>query len=132
MLTTLFSTAFILYRQHHQAAVVAQHPGLANPEISKIIGEQWRSLTTRSKNEWKALAEVRQPWLKSGPSSGGHRIHVGPFLNRKKRLVTNKHIQITDISLDATVEQAPPLHREAHQRSQSVPVEAASSVEERL
>ncbi|KAL9592730.1 MAG: hypothetical protein Q9179_006429, partial [Wetmoreana sp. 5 TL-2023] len=27
--------AFILYRQHHQAHVVAQNPGLANPEISK-------------------------------------------------------------------------------------------------
>ena len=52
------SPAFILYRQHYQAAVVAQHPGLANPEISKIIGEQWRSLPAKSKNEWKAVAEV--------------------------------------------------------------------------
>ncbi|CRK45001.1 hypothetical protein BN1723_016452, partial [Verticillium longisporum] len=34
--------AFILYRQHHQAQVVSEHPGLANPDISKIIGEQWR------------------------------------------------------------------------------------------
>jgi HMG box factor len=50
--------AFILYRQHQQAAVVQQHPGLPNPEISKIIGEQWRSLPEKSKSEWKALAEV--------------------------------------------------------------------------
>ncbi|KAL9624949.1 MAG: hypothetical protein Q9160_000996 [Pyrenula sp. 1 TL-2023] len=49
--------AFILYRQHHQAAVVIQHPGLANPEISKIIGEQWKRLPDKQKNEWKALAE---------------------------------------------------------------------------
>ncbi|PWY87301.1 HMG box protein [Aspergillus sclerotioniger CBS 115572] len=49
--------AFILYRQHYQAAVVAQNPGLANPEISKIIGEQWRGLPQETKDEWKALAE---------------------------------------------------------------------------
>ncbi|KAL4932743.1 putative HMG box transcriptional regulator [Aspergillus undulatus] len=49
--------AFILYRQHYQGAVVAQNPGLANPEISKIIGEQWRKLPQATKDEWKALAE---------------------------------------------------------------------------
>ncbi|OQO08320.1 hypothetical protein B0A48_06190 [Cryoendolithus antarcticus] len=49
--------AFILYRQHHQAKVVAQHPGLANPDISKIIGEQWRNQPNEVKNEWKALAD---------------------------------------------------------------------------
>lgn len=37
---------------------MAQHPGLANPDISKIIGEQWRKLPQESKDEWKALAEV--------------------------------------------------------------------------
>ncbi|KAI9717059.1 MAG: hypothetical protein M1812_004994 [Candelaria pacifica] len=50
--------AFILYRQHYQASVVAQNPGLANPEISKIIGEQWRQQSAEIKNEWKVLAEV--------------------------------------------------------------------------
>lgn len=49
--------AFILYRQHYQANVVAQHPGLANPEISKIIGEQWRNEAEEVKSEWKGLAE---------------------------------------------------------------------------
>ncbi|OCL06146.1 hypothetical protein AOQ84DRAFT_83015 [Glonium stellatum] len=49
--------AFILYRQYHQQAVVARHPGLANPEISKIIGEQWQAETGAVKNEWKALAD---------------------------------------------------------------------------
>ncbi|KAI9697306.1 MAG: hypothetical protein M1836_004870 [Candelina mexicana] len=49
--------AFILYRQHYQASVVAQNPGLANPEISKIIGEQWRQQSGETKNEWKVLAE---------------------------------------------------------------------------
>lgn len=50
--------AFILYRQHQHAGVVAQHPKLPNPDISKIIGEQWRQLSLDDKNEWKALAEV--------------------------------------------------------------------------
>lgn len=39
---------------------MAQNPGLANPEISKIIGEQWRALPNETKSEWKALAEVIQ------------------------------------------------------------------------
>lgn len=51
-------TAFILYRQHQHTGVVAQNPGLPNPDISKIIGEQWRQLPTNAKEEWKALAEV--------------------------------------------------------------------------
>jgi hypothetical protein len=55
----LRNLAFILYRQHYQAMVVAHNPGLANPEISKIIGEQWRSLSEDDKSKWKALAEVR-------------------------------------------------------------------------
>ncbi|KAI9695309.1 MAG: hypothetical protein M1820_008716 [Bogoriella megaspora] len=35
-----------------------QHPGLANPEISKIIGEEWRAQTQEVKEEWKQLADV--------------------------------------------------------------------------
>jgi HMG box factor len=38
---------------------VAQNPGLANPDISKIIGEQWRDQSIEVKAEWKRLAEVR-------------------------------------------------------------------------
>ncbi|KAK8200475.1 high mobility group box domain-containing protein, partial [Phyllosticta capitalensis] len=49
--------AFILYRQHHHAAIVAENPGLANPEISKIIGEQWRSEAESIREEWKRLAD---------------------------------------------------------------------------
>lgn len=54
--------AFILYRQHHQATVVAQNPGLANPEISKVIGDHWRASSAEVKNHWKLLAEVRSMW----------------------------------------------------------------------
>ncbi|KAA6415082.1 MAG: hypothetical protein FRX48_01834 [Lasallia pustulata] len=49
--------AFILYRQHHQASVVAHNPGLANPDVSKIIGDHWRTLNPETKNHWKFLAE---------------------------------------------------------------------------
>lgn len=56
-----FWPAFILYRQHWQSIVVQKNPGMANPEISKVIGEQWRQLSEEEKNEWKALAEVRIP-----------------------------------------------------------------------
>ena len=53
-----YIVAFILYRQHNQAGVVQQHPGLANPEISKIIGDHWRNLSPEEKNHWKLLADV--------------------------------------------------------------------------
>ncbi|KAM5351933.1 hypothetical protein ACJ41O_004656 [Fusarium nematophilum] len=49
--------AFILYRQHHQAEVVAHNPNLSNPEISKIIGEQWKEESEEVKSNWKALAD---------------------------------------------------------------------------
>ncbi|KAK3343839.1 hypothetical protein B0T25DRAFT_521908 [Lasiosphaeria hispida] len=42
---------------HHQAGVVARNPGLANPEISKIIGENWRDEPEEHKSQWKRLAE---------------------------------------------------------------------------
>ncbi|KAG7114094.1 Silenced mating-type M-specific polypeptide Mc like protein [Verticillium longisporum] len=48
---------YILESQHHQAQVVSEHPGLANPDISKIIGEQWRQQPDNVKAGWKKLAE---------------------------------------------------------------------------
>ncbi|KAL8654565.1 MAG: hypothetical protein Q9226_003381, partial [Calogaya cf. arnoldii] len=49
--------AFILYRQHHQSRVVQQNPGLANPDISKVIGDHWRQAPPETKQYWKNLAE---------------------------------------------------------------------------
>lgn len=49
--------AFILYRQHHHAKVVAAYPGKTNPEISKIIGERWRSLAQEEKDFWIHLGD---------------------------------------------------------------------------
>ncbi|KAH8730491.1 hypothetical protein GQ44DRAFT_606489 [Phaeosphaeriaceae sp. PMI808] len=49
--------AFILYRQHHQQAIIARNPGLNNSEISKIIGEQWKAEAENLKKGWQDLAE---------------------------------------------------------------------------
>ncbi|KAJ2903886.1 putative hmg box protein [Zalerion maritima] len=49
--------AFILFRQHHQSAVAQRHPGLANPEISRIIGKQWKNCSPEVQDYWKRLAE---------------------------------------------------------------------------
>ncbi|TLS26647.1 hypothetical protein PpBr36_04429 [Pyricularia pennisetigena] len=49
--------AFILYRTHHQARIVAENPKLPNPEISKIIGLQWHDEPESVKETWKRLAE---------------------------------------------------------------------------
>ncbi|KAJ5298919.1 Small-subunit processome Utp12 [Penicillium atrosanguineum] len=48
--------SFILYRQHYQAAVVHQNPGLSNPDISKIIGRQWKALSDEEREKWNSLA----------------------------------------------------------------------------
>ena len=55
--------AFILYRQHYQASVVASNPGLANPQISKVIGDHWRNAPDDVKNHWRLLAEVSMDLL---------------------------------------------------------------------
>lgn len=51
--------AFILYRQHHQQNIIRRNPGLNNPDISKIIGEQWKSESDKEKKVWQDLAQVR-------------------------------------------------------------------------
>lgn len=48
----------MLYRQHHQADVIAENPGLSNPEISKIIGHRWQNESPEVKHDWNVLAEV--------------------------------------------------------------------------
>lgn len=77
--------------------VVAHNPGLANPEISKIIGEQWRSLSEDDKSKWKALAEVsyRNISCKSGCNADNY--------HRKKKLVISSNIPTTDTSLGGMV-----------------------------
>ncbi|KAL6711354.1 slightly ste11-like protein [Coniothyrium glycines] len=49
--------AFILYRQHHQTAIIARNPSLNNPDISKIIGEQWKAESEEQKKIWQDLAQ---------------------------------------------------------------------------
>lgn len=54
------SLAFILFRQHHHATVMAQNPGKPNPEISKIIGHMWKTSGDAVKAQWQAHADVRR------------------------------------------------------------------------
>jgi hypothetical protein len=104
----IFFVAFILYRQHYQAQVVAQHPGLANPEISKIIGEQWREQAPEVKSDWKRLAEVYRPAMNVKIDYADWR------LNRRRNNVTSDSIQAIDTNLDELVKQTAyaksPLH----------------------
>ncbi|KAK6359462.1 hypothetical protein TWF696_000618 [Orbilia brochopaga] len=49
--------AFILFRQHHHSAVMAQNPGKSNPAISKIIGEMWKNASEDTRKEWQNHAD---------------------------------------------------------------------------
>ncbi|KEF57784.1 uncharacterized protein A1O9_05704 [Exophiala aquamarina CBS 119918] len=48
------------HETHQQSSIIAQNPGIPNPEVSKIIGEQWRHLSTKAKEEWNMLAEAEK------------------------------------------------------------------------
>ena len=54
--------AFILYRQYHQEHIIRRHPGLNNPDISRIIGEQWKAEGDTAKKVWQDLAQVSEPF----------------------------------------------------------------------
>lgn len=87
----------MLYRQHFQASIAARHPGVANPEISKIIGRQWREESQEIKDNWDALAEVCTAYEK---------FNFEPALItsfRKRRQDISNNIHIIDISLVAKV-----------------------------
>jgi hypothetical protein len=117
------SLAFILYRQHYQAQVVAQHPGLANPEISKIIGEQWREQAPEVKSDWKRLAEVRI-WLDSCDLND-----ADSFAHRKKSNDTNDNTQAIDTNLKETENrQDYALFRPPRQRTQDAARSAVAGI----
>ncbi|KAI1813053.1 hypothetical protein GGS20DRAFT_577901 [Poronia punctata] len=70
--------AFILYRQSWQSQIAKQHPGLANPEISKLIGEKWHDEPEHEKAYWKNEAEQEKirhqrqyPGYRYQPRRGG-------------------------------------------------------------
>nr|AFQ62783.1 MAT1-2-1 [Hymenoscyphus albidus] len=49
--------AFILYRKHHHASIVAQNPSVHNNKISQIIGKMWSEETDEVTNYFKAQAD---------------------------------------------------------------------------
>jgi hypothetical protein len=79
--------AFILYRQHHQQAIIARNPGLNNPDISKIIGEQWKAEGEESKKVWQDLAQVSVVEHSS--------LTLPDFVRRKKSLDIKSNTQTT-------------------------------------
>ena len=92
--------AFILYRQHHQASVISAHPGLANPQISKIIGEHWKQAPEEVKVHWKRLAEVSSIFVML-------RLRSSRLITiRKKKHGTRSSIQIIAINLAKATEPA--------------------------
>jgi len=48
---------FILYRQEHHSQVLAEHEGISNTEISKIIGKMWKEESEEVKNKYKEKAQ---------------------------------------------------------------------------
>jgi len=48
---------FILYRQEHHSKVLAEHEGISNTEISKIIGKMWKEESEEVKNKYKEKAQ---------------------------------------------------------------------------
>lgn len=58
MHSNFYLPAFILFRQHLQSSVVAENPGLPNPDISKIIGKIWKGLPLKEQEPWKKHADV--------------------------------------------------------------------------
>lgn len=60
--------------------MVAHHPGLPNPEISKIIGDQWKNEQSDVKAQWNRLAEEEKirhkrqfPDYRYQPRRGGNK-----------------------------------------------------------
>lgn len=125
--TTDVAAAFILYRQNHQASVAAHNPGLANPDISKIIGKQWSNESEDEKNRWKAYAEV---------SRACHAVVSSTclLLCRKKSCSTNNDIHCIVINPNGQVAAAASLRIAHHSHTRSfasvtgVEVEASSSL----
>ncbi|KFA81844.1 hypothetical protein S40288_01674 [Stachybotrys chartarum IBT 40288] len=81
------SNAFMLYRQRHHTQVAAENPKVPNPEISKIIGRQWREETSEVKAEFTRLAdEAKQR----------HKERYPDYRYKPRRLAKAKSSQATD------------------------------------
>ncbi|SMR52460.1 unnamed protein product [Zymoseptoria tritici ST99CH_3D1] len=48
-------TSYNLFFQQTHIHITAEHPGIHQTEVVRIIGERWRSLSPKEKEEWKAL-----------------------------------------------------------------------------
>jgi len=72
--------------------VVHQNPGLSNPDISKIIGRQWKALSDEEREKWNALAKVRHPYPNWNMSIAYH------IFYRKRKTAINSNTLTTATS----------------------------------
>ncbi|ORX89130.1 putative HMG box protein, partial [Basidiobolus meristosporus CBS 931.73] len=48
---------FFLFRKDKQASVFAQHRGISNLEVSKVVGRMWKTASFQEKEYYQRLAE---------------------------------------------------------------------------
>ena len=46
--------AFLLFSQYHRQSVKDDNPGICVTDVAKILGQMWRALSEREKNDYKA------------------------------------------------------------------------------
>jgi len=46
----------MLYNNFRRPVLQQEHPDLSLPDLSKLIGEEWKNMSDDSKNTWKEKA----------------------------------------------------------------------------
>lgn len=49
-------SAYMLYNNHRRPILRAEHPELILPDISRLIGDEWKKLSDNQRNVWKEKA----------------------------------------------------------------------------
>jgi len=50
-------SAYMLYNNHRRPILRAEHPDLALPDLSKLIGDEWKKLSENQRAIWKEKAK---------------------------------------------------------------------------
>ncbi|KAI4133754.1 MAG: hypothetical protein LQ341_006139 [Variospora aurantia] len=96
--------AFILYRQHHHAKVVAEYPHLHNNQISIILGQQWQHEKDDVKAQFKAMAEeIKKKHLSAHPN---YQYQPRKPTEKKRRMTRRKAEKLATAATTITDPQA--------------------------
>jgi len=49
-------SAYMLYNNFRRPVLQGEHPDLSLPDLSKLIGEEWKNMSDDQKNIWKEKA----------------------------------------------------------------------------